>query len=1271
MHIFRKLTSGGYQDLGAVGININGTAASEFYADGLDPGDWNDDGKVDLSGVGVSSIAGTDAGIALWTSNLATTNRWLKVRTPDVSGFFTGAAKIEIFDAGAAGDVAQYVTPPLVLRTGRAWATQVHHFGVGTRATVDVRVTFPDGRQSIQSEVATNTTIVVEPIANLPPVASAIANPTTAIVGQAIAFDGSGSSDADGLIANFAWSFGDGATGSGALASHTYAAAGTFLATLTVRDDRGRTATAQVSVSISDPEAPTAPSNLTATVVSSSRIDLAWSAATDNVGVTGYLVERCQDAGCASFSQIAATTTGTSFVDSGLAAGTSYSYRVRAIDAATNQGDVSNTASATTFAPDLEAPGAPSNLTASAASSSQIDLAWAGAADNVGVTVYAIERCQGVGCAGFAQIATSSGTTFSNTGLAASTPYSYRVRAQDAASNLGPYSGTAGATTYITPANPTFVQGKFSCPQSPQTVVPVSFTSAQTGGDLNVVLVGWSDSTAQITSVTDSAGNSYALAVGPTVLSGSASHAIYYARNILAAGAGNVVTVRFATAAAYPDVRILQYRGLDRVSPLDVVSAGTGTGTSSSVPAVATTSTVDLLVAGNYVQTSTTGAGSGFTSRFVTSPDGDIAEDRVVTAAGSYGASAPLSAAGWWVMQMVAFKAASGPPDTQAPTVPSNLTATVVSGSQINLAWTAATDNVGVTGYLVERCQGAGCATFAQVATTTGVTFNNTGLGAGTSYSYRVRATDAANNASGVSGVATATTTAPDTQAPSDPSNLTATVVSGSQINLAWTAATDNVGVTGYLVERCQGAGCASFAQVATTTGVTFNNTGLGAGTSYSYRVRATDAANNTSGVSGVATATTTPAPDTQAPTIPSNLTATVVSGSQINLAWTAATDNVGVTGYLVERCQGAGCANFAQIATTTGATSFNNTGLGAGTSYSYRVRATDAANNTSGVSGVSTATTTAPAPDTQAPSDPSNLTATAVSGSQINLAWTAATDNVGVTGYLVERCQGAGCATFAQVATVTAASFNNTGLASATSYSFRVRAQDAAGNLGAYCSGASATTQAAPPANPTFVQRSSAVPKSSQTTVNVTYASAQTAGDLNVVIVGWDGTTAQIASITDAAGNVYTRAVGPTAVAGVASQSIYYAKDIVGAGAGNVVTVKFAPAAPYPDVRILQYRGVDPVNPVDVVAAGSGTSTSSSTPAVTTTNAVDLLVAGNFVQTRTSGAGSNFTSRVITSPNGNIAEDRVVTTAGPYAATAPLAGSGWWIMQMVAFRAK
>ena len=239
----------------------------------------------------------------------------------------------------------------------------------------------------------------------------------------------------------------------------------------------------------------------------------------------------------------------------------------------------------------------------------------------------------------------------------------------------------------------------------------------------------------------------------------------------------------------------------------------------------------------------------------------------------------------------------------------------------------------------------------------------------------------------------TAVTSAPDTTPPTQPGTLTATAASPSEVDLSWGASTDNVGVTGYLIERCSGASCSNFAQIATTTGTgtTYKDTSVSANTSYSYRVRATDAAGNLSTYSNTASATT-PGPDTQPPTQPGTLTATAASPSEVDLSWGASTDNVGVTGYLIERCSGASCSNFAQIATTTGTgTTYKDTSVSANTSYSYRVRATDAAGNLSTYSNTASATT--PAPDTQPPTQPGTLTATAASPSEVDLSWGASTD--------------------------------------------------------------------------------------------------------------------------------------------------------------------------------------------------------------------------------------------------------------------------------------
>ena len=102
----------------------------------------------------------------------------------------------------------------------------------------------------------------------------------------------------------------------------------------------------------------------------------------------------------------------------------------------------------------------------------------------------------------------------------------------------------------------------------------------------------------------------------------------------------------------------------------------------------------------------------------------------------------------------------SGPPDTTPPSQPGTLTATVSSSGEVDLSWGASTDNVGVSGYQVERCQGASCSNFTQIAAlgSTSTTYKDTSVSANTSYSYRVRATDAAGNLSPYSNIATAST---------------------------------------------------------------------------------------------------------------------------------------------------------------------------------------------------------------------------------------------------------------------------------------------------------------------------------------------------------------------------------------------------------------------------------------------------------------------------------------------------------------------------------
>ncbi|MFL6605689.1 MAG: fibronectin type III domain-containing protein [Steroidobacteraceae bacterium] len=204
-----------------------------------------------------------------------------------------------------------------------------------------------------------------------------------------------------------------------------------------------------------------------------------------------------------------------------------------------------------------------------------------------------------------------------------------------------------------------------------------------------------------------------------------------------------------------------------------------------------------------------------------------------------------------------------------------------------------------------------------------------------------------------------------DSTVPGAPTALNATAVSSTQVNVSWTAPTDNVGVTGYQLDRCSGSGCSTFAQIATPTATSYSDTGRTASTSYTYRVRATDANSNLSAYSNPVATVSTPAGgsgDTQAPTAPTGLAVLAASSSEIDLKWGAATDNVGVSLYLVERCLTSSCT-YSQIGTIAASPYFDATPLPL-TAYNYRVRAQDAATNNGPYSNVISITTPASSPD-------------------------------------------------------------------------------------------------------------------------------------------------------------------------------------------------------------------------------------------------------------------------------------------------------------------
>jgi hypothetical protein len=180
-------------------------------------------------------------------------------------------------------------------------------------------------------------------------------------------------------------------------------------------------------------------------------------------------------------------------------------------------------------------------------------------------------------------------------------------------------------------------------------------TSAQIAGDANIVAIAFSLST-QISTVTDTSGNTYTLAAGPLDQSNTGPLAVYVAANIRAAGSSaNVVTVTFTSVpASGVDLGVVEYAGLATANLVDANAIAMGSGTACDSGTAATTYAHDLLLGVSLVSSAIAAPGAGFTTRYDYA--GGTFEDQTVDSAGAYSATAVQSTANGWVMALVALR---------------------------------------------------------------------------------------------------------------------------------------------------------------------------------------------------------------------------------------------------------------------------------------------------------------------------------------------------------------------------------------------------------------------------------------------------------------------------------------------------------------------------------------------------------------------------------------------------------------------------------------
>lgn len=365
------------------------------------------------------------------------------------------------------------------------------------------------------------------------------------------------------------------------------------------------------------------------------------------------------------------------------------------------------------------------------------------------------------------------------------------------------------------------------------------------------------------------------------------------------------------------------------------------------------------------------------------------------------------------------------PPDTEPPSAPGAPTFTNVTMTSATANWTAASDNREVVGYEYRLNAGSWQSTISTAA-------NLTGLTPATTYTVQVRARDAASN---LSAASSNSFTTPDSAAPTVPTNLAASASGATSVNLSWSASTDNVAVAGYHIFR-------NSAQVATATTTSYSNTSLSTGATYSYQVRAFDAAGNVSALSSTSNVTLAP------PAPPSiSVPATSTTGAY-TISWQSAS---GATGYELYQATNSGFSG--QVLAYAGAAlSIQLSGRGNGVYY-YRVRACNAGGCGGYLVGANAITVALP------PEAPGSITAPSSSTTgAYTVSWSSA--NGSPTSYELYESTNSGFSSQSLVYSGAGLSAQISGRSNGTYY-YRVRACNASG-CSAYRSGASAVVQLA-----------------------------------------------------------------------------------------------------------------------------------------------------------------------------------------------------------------
>ncbi len=744
-----------------------------------------------------------------------------------------------------------------------------------------------------------------------------------------------------------------------------------------VRAINGALTSAYTNEATSITSTPALPTSVTAIATSPTQITLSW---VDNATIeTGYGVERSTTSGTGFVLVTTAAINATGFVDTGLTTGTTYYYRIRALNGGLPSAYTTQIGTA------IVVPAAPTTLTVTAASATQVNLTWVDASTNE--TGFVVERSTTSG-SGFTIVTTTAAnaTSYSDVSAVANTTYYYRIRSTN---GVGSSANTAEVMVATT---------------APST--PTNFVASLTNSSGGVTLT-W----------TDASNNETGFEIERSSTSASSGFSLVFtnaANTVSRLNTGLTVNTWY-----YYRIRSINAVGASSYSPVASVYIGIPAGPTGVIHTIISPTQVDFtwtdpnnFETGYVVQRSTTSTTAGFVVAASLPPNSVSFSDVGLTTGTVYYYRIQA------VNGVVAINSSVLTVSLTVPAVPTLFRGWPSTTTEISMSWTDNATNE--SGYEIERSTTSGSGyTLINTTAANATTFTNTGLTNGSTYYYRIRS----KNPVGLSAYSPEIVV-PIT-APIAPTSPGAAPASITQINLTWTDNSNNE--SAFRIERGTSAtGPFSFIFNTSPNVVFFASAGLNPGVRYFYRIRSTNGVGSSSFTTVFSAATYLVAP--------TNVVATAFSTNQINLTWTDASSNE--TGYQIERSLTAS-SGYALIATTVAhATSYSDTGLTGETQYYYRVRAINAVSN-SLYSTESTATTLVAPPTT--------LSAIAVSSTQIKLKWVDA--SLVETGFQIERSTTSGTGfTLIHTTAANTTEYVDQGLTPNTQYFYRIRSINAAG---------------------------------------------------------------------------------------------------------------------------------------------------------------------------------------------------------------------------------